>query len=186
MTAYYVLGITMVVGAVVLSAIGLTREGFPPSKGVARGILAGTFVLVLTGEIVLVSTTHKEHPKAEAAEKAAEQAAEESGGKAGGPEGAVQGEGGGKTVRAEEKEFSIKLDKGNTLQAGNYRFQVVNVGKIEHDLEIQGGGLEKKTALIQPGNEAALEADLKPAKYRFYCTVPGHAQSGMDIDVTVR
>ena len=85
-----------------------------------------------------------------------------------------------------EKEFSIKLDKGNTLQAGNYRFQVVNVGKIEHDLEIRGGGLEKKTALIQPGNEAALEADLKPAKYRFYCTVPGHAQSGMDIDVTVR
>jgi uncharacterized cupredoxin-like copper-binding protein len=186
MTAYYVLGIAMVVGAVVLAAIGLTREGFPPSKRVARGILAGTFVLVLAGAVVLVSTTHKEHPKAEAAEKAAEQAAEESGGAAGGPEGAVQGEGGGKTVRAVEKEFSIKLDKGNSLQAGSYRFQVVNEGKIEHNLEIEGNGVEKKTPLIAPGKEAALQAELKPAKYRFYCTVPGHAQSGMDVDVNVR
>ena len=33
MTAYYVLGIAMVVLAVVLSAIGLTRENFPPSRG---------------------------------------------------------------------------------------------------------------------------------------------------------
>ena len=183
MTAYYVLGITMVVGAVVLSAIGLTREGFPPSKGVARGILAGTFVLVLSGATVLIVTTEKEHPKAEAAEKA-ELKAEEAQGE--NPTGAVQGEGGGKSVRADEKEFSIKLDKGNTLQAGSYRFRVVNTGKIEHDLAIEGDGVKEKTALIGPGNEAALEADLKPAKYRFYCTVPGHAQSGMDISVTVQ
>ena len=90
-------------------------------------------------------------------------------------------------MRADEKEFSIKLDRAETrCRPGKYRFQVVNDGKIEHDLEIEGGGVEEKTALIGPGEEAALEADLKPAKYRFYCTVPGHAQSGMDIDVTVR
>jgi uncharacterized cupredoxin-like copper-binding protein len=183
MTAYYVLGIAMVVLAVVLSAIGLTRENFPPSLGVARGIMLGTFVLVLTGAAVLIITTDKEHPKAEAAEKA-ELAAERKAGE--NPEGAVQGEGGGKTVRATEKEFSIDLKGGTTLSAGKYRFQVVNAGKIDHDLEIEGDGVEEKTALIGPGNEAALEADLKPAKYRFYCTVPGHAQSGMDVDVTVR
>ena len=181
MTAYYVLGIAMVVLAVVLSAIGLTRENFPPSQGVARAIMAGTAVLVLTGAVVLITTTEKEHPKAEAAEKAAEEAGEEPPGT-----GAVQGEGGGKTVRAIEKEFSIDLKGGDTLKPGKYRFQVVNAGKIEHDLEIEGGGVEEKTPLIGPGEEAALEADLKPAKYRFYCTVPGHAQSGMDIDVTVR
>ena len=183
MTAYYVLGIAMVVLAVVLSAIGLTRENFPPSKGVARAIIAGTAVLVLTGAVVLIAITEKEHPRAEAAEKA-ELAAEREAGE--NPEGAVQGEGGGKTVRAIEKEFSIDLEGGDTLDAGKYRFEVVNQGKIEHDLEIEGEGVEEKTALIGPGEEAALEADLKPAKYRFYCTVPGHAQSGMDIDVTVR
>ena len=163
--------------AVVLSAIGLTREGFPPSQGVARGIMAGTFVLVLTGALVLITTTEKEHPKAEAAEKAAEEQAEAEGEN---PTGAVQGEGGGKTVRATEKEFSIKLDGGNSLSAGKYRFQAVNAGKIEHDLAIEGDGVKEKTPLIGPGEEAALEADLKPAKYRVYCTVPGHAQSGME------
>ena len=183
MTAYYVLGIAMVVLAVVLSAVGLTRENFPPSKGMARGIMLGTLVLVLTGAAVLISTTHKEHPREEAAEKA-ELAAERQKGE--NPEGAVQGEGGGKTVRAEEKEFSIKLQDGNSLKPGKYRFNVVNAGKIEHDLEIEGGGVEEKTELIGPGDEAALEAKLKAGKYRFYCTVPGHAQSGMDIDVTVR
>jgi len=70
MTGYYVLGIAMVVGALVLSAIGLTRENFPPSRGAARAIIAGTLVLVLAGAVVLLATTHVEHPREEAAEKA--------------------------------------------------------------------------------------------------------------------
>jgi uncharacterized cupredoxin-like copper-binding protein len=183
MTAYYVLGIAMVVLAVVLSAIGLTRENFPPSQGAARGIILGTLVLVLTGAVVLILTTHKEHPREEAAEKA-ELAAERK--KGANPTGAVQGQGGGKTVRATEKEFSINLQGGDTLKPGSYRFQVVNSGTTGHDLEIDGNGVKEKTPLIGPGKEATLEADLKPAKYRFFCTVPGHAQAGMDIDVTVR
>jgi uncharacterized cupredoxin-like copper-binding protein len=183
MTAYYVLGIAMVALAVVLSAIGLTRENFPPSQGAARGIILGTLVLVLTGAVVLITTSHKEHPREEAAEKA-ELAAEREKGE--NPTGAVQGEGGGKTVRATEKEFSITLQGGDTLTPGTYRFQVVNTGKLEHDLEIEGDGVEEKTPLIAPGKEAALQANLKPAKYRFYCTVPGHAQAGMDDEVTVR
>jgi uncharacterized cupredoxin-like copper-binding protein len=182
-TAYYVLGIAMVVLAVVLSAIGLTRENFPPSQGAARGIIVGTLVLVLAGAVVLITTTDKEHPREEAAEKA-ELAAERAKGE--NPTGAVQGEGGGKTVRATEKEFSITLRGGTTLKAGSYRFQVANAGKVEHDLAIDGDGVKEKTALIEPGNEATLEADLKPAKYRFWCTVPGHAQAGMDDEVTVR
>src|SRR3954465_9153937 len=183
MAPYYVLGITMVVGALVLSAIGLTRENFPPSSRVARAIIGGTFLLVLTGAIVLISITDKEHPRAEAAEKA-ELAAEKAKGE--NPEGAVQGQGGGETVRATEKEFSIKLDKGDELGTGKYRFEVINQGKIDHDLAIEGEGGEQKTALIGPGKEASLEADLKAGKYRFYCTVPGHAQSGMEVDVTVK
>ena len=173
----------MVVLALVLSAVGLTRENFPPTKGVARAIIGGTLVLVLVGAGVLLAVTHKEHPREEAAEKA-ELAAEREQGE--NPEGAVEGEGGGKTVRALEDEFSIELEGGNSLDAGSYRFEVVNRGKIEHDLEIQGDGVEEKTALIAPGDEAALEADLKPAEYRFWCTVPGHAESGMDVDVTVK
>jgi uncharacterized cupredoxin-like copper-binding protein len=173
----------MVVLAVVLSAIGLTRENFPPSQGAARGIILGTLVLVLTGAVVLITTTHKEHPREEAAEKA-ELAAERE--KESTPAGAGEGKGGGKTVRATEKEFSIELQGGTTLTPGSYTFQVVNAGQAEHDLAIDGNGVKEKTPLIEPGKEAALEANLKPAKYRFYCTVPGHAEAGMDDEVTVR
>ena len=167
----------MVVLAVVLSAIGLTREGFPPSQGAARAIMAGTLVLVLTGGVVLITTTHKEHPRAEAAEKKAEEEAAKGGEE--GPEAA------GETVRAIEKEFSIALQP-ESPKAGRNSFEVANEGKIPHDLEIEGGGVEEKTPLIDPGKSAKLAADLKPGKYRFYCTVPGHAESGMDVDVTVR
>jgi uncharacterized cupredoxin-like copper-binding protein len=186
MTAYYVLGIAMALGAVVLAAIGLTRENFPPSQGVARGIILGTLVLVLVGAVVLISSTEKEHPRAEAAEKAAEEAAAEGGAEEGGPGGPAKGEPGEKTVRAVEKEFSIELDGGNALDQGSYTFDVVNEGKIGHDLEIEGKGVEEKTPNIDSGQSAKLPADLKPGKYRFYCTVPGHAQSGMEADVTVR
>ena len=171
----------MVVLAVVLSAIGLTRENFPPSLGVARGIIVGTAVLVLTDAVVLITTTHKEHPRAEAAEKAAEKQAEEAAAEGGEP----GGEPGGETARAIENEFSIALQP-KSLKPGKYTFDVVNEGKIPHDLEIEGEGVEEKTPLIDPGKSAKLPADLKPGKYRFYCTVPGHAESGMDVDVAVR
>jgi hypothetical protein len=179
MSAYYVIAIVIAVGAVALSAIGLTREDFPPTARAARAVMGGTLVLVLAGIVALLLTTDTEHPREEAAE-AREKAAEEQG------EGAVQGEGGGATVRTVEDEFSIKLESGDTLKPARYRFVVANRGEIEHDLEIEGEGVEVKTPLIDPGNEVDLEADLKPGKYRFYCTVPGHAQSGMEVEVDVK
>jgi uncharacterized cupredoxin-like copper-binding protein len=179
MTLYYVFGITMVVGAIVLAAIGLTREGFPPTKGLGRAIIGGTLVVVLGGMGVLLVTTDKEHPRQEAAEAAVP-------GEVAKAEGATQGEGGGKTVHAVEKEFSIKLDGGDTVKPGKYRFQVVNKGKIEHDLAVEGNGAEEKTALIPPGSEASLEANLAAGTYKLYCTVPGHEQSGMKLDLSVR
>ena len=180
MSAYYVIAIVIAVGAIVLSAIGLTREDFPPSIRAGRFIMGGTLLLVIAGVIALLATTHVEHPKEEAAEAAEERAAEARG------EGAAQGEGGATTVRTLEDEFSIRLESGTSLKPGKYRFEVANRGQIDHDLAIEGEGTEEKTALIGPGEEASLEADLKPGEYRFYCTVPGHAEQGMEDEVTVR
>ena len=92
-----------------------------------------------------------------------------------------------KTVDVAEKEFSIALAGGNSLDAGKYTFAVRNTGKIEHDLAIEGGGLnETKTKLIAAGQGADLAVDLKPGRYTFYCSVPGHEQAGMKVAVTVR
>jgi uncharacterized cupredoxin-like copper-binding protein len=181
MSAYYVIAIVIAVGAVVLSAIGLTREDFPPSSGATRALIGGAALLVVAGVVALLATTHVEHPREEAAEAAGEKA-----GKAP-AEGAAKGES-GKTVKAEEGEFFIKLESGNQLAPDKYGFNAVNTGKLQHDLAIEGKGLPKepKTPLIDPGKSATLNVDLKPGKYKFICTVPGHEQAGMRVNVTVR
>src|SRR5204863_8808196 len=71
---------------------------------------------------------------------------------------------------------------GYKAKAGKFTFQVKNAGKIPHDLSIKGG---PKTKLIQPGATAQLTATLKAGKYHLYCSVPGHEQAGMKVDVTV-
>jgi uncharacterized cupredoxin-like copper-binding protein len=201
MTGYYVLAGISVAWALGLAAVGLTQKSFPRTGALARGLMAFAVVLALTTVVVLVSVTHVEHPLEDAAAEAKlEQDAEKNQeAKQPGAEREVKqgSEGGGansvkkgaqaqaRTVPVKENEFAIKIDGGNELQAGPYDFQVANDGKIEHDLAIEGGA-EKKTPLIKGGGKADLKVVLKPGKYRFYCTVPGHAQSGMEQDVTVK
>jgi uncharacterized cupredoxin-like copper-binding protein len=88
------------------------------------------------------------------------------------------------SVPVSEVEFKITLPK-TTVAAGSYAFQVKNDGKIEHDLVIQGNGVDEKTPTIQPGNSATLDVDLKPGTYDVYCSIPGHKQAGMDLKLTV-
>jgi uncharacterized cupredoxin-like copper-binding protein len=85
-----------------------------------------------------------------------------------------------KDVKVSETEFKIAMP--STLTAGKHTFEVEDDGKLPHDLAIKGGS---KTKLIQPGGKAELSVTLKAGKYHFYCTVPGHEQAGMKIDVTV-
>ena len=60
-----------------------------------------------------------------------------------------------------------------------------NDGKIEHDLVIEGNGVDEKTPTIEPGKTATLKVDLKPGTYDVYCSIPGHKQAGMDVKLTV-
>ena len=85
------------------------------------------------------------------------------------------------TVQVTETEFKIAL-AGYKAKAGKFTFDVKNAGKIPHDLSIKGG---PKTKLIQPGATAQLVVTLKPGKYHLYCSVPGHEQAGMKVDITL-
>ena len=86
------------------------------------------------------------------------------------------------TVQASETEFKITLSS-TTFKAGPVTFDVKNEGKIEHDLAVKGTSF--KTKLISPGGTARLTVTLKAGTYEVYCTVPGHEQAGMKINITV-
>lgn len=84
-------------------------------------------------------------------------------------------------VKVTETEFQIAL-RGYDAKAGPVTFVVTNKGKIPHDFAVKGG---PKTKLIQSGGTAKLSVTLEPGKQHFYCSVAGHEQAGMKVDVTV-
>ena len=88
------------------------------------------------------------------------------------------------TVTVQETEFKITLPS-KTLKAGSYAFDAKNVGKLPHDLSIQGNGVSAKTPIFNPGQSQTLKVTLKAGKYDFFCSVPGHKQAGMNVEVSV-
>jgi len=180
MAAYYVLGITFVLFAIAITALGLVRDGFPPTRTGGRALMAIAGALSLITFAVLLANTHVEHPREEAKAEAAEKKAEQQP-----PPGEAKQPASGGTVAVSEKEYSIELAEGTTLKPGKVTFDVRNDGKIQHDLAVEDGQ-EKKTPLIDSGKSAELSVDLEPGRYKLYCTVPGHEQLGMKQEVTVR
>jgi uncharacterized cupredoxin-like copper-binding protein len=180
MAVYFVLGSILVAWGLGLAIFGLLRPDFPPDGRAGRMLVVVTVLIVAGTMTALLATTEREHPREEAAAKAAERKAEA------GNKGTTTPGGAAKTVSVSEKEYSIALAGGRNLKTGTYKFAVDNTGKIQHDLAIEGNGVKKtKTPLIDAGKSKSLEVDLKPGKYTFFCTVPGHEQLGMKVEVTV-
>jgi uncharacterized cupredoxin-like copper-binding protein len=86
------------------------------------------------------------------------------------------------TISVSGKEFSFTLSK-KSGRHGTFVFKFRNVGALAHDFKIAG----KKTPLVQPGASAKLTVKItKPGRYRYLCTVPGHAAAGMKGTFVVR
>jgi uncharacterized cupredoxin-like copper-binding protein len=78
-------------------------------------------------------------------------------------------------------EFKFVLSK-RIVPAGTVTFVVANKGKALHDFKIKG----KKTAILAPGRKATLKIVFPKGKYKYLCTVPGHAAAGMRGVFTVK
>ena len=79
-------------------------------------------------------------------------------------------------------EFGYVLSK-KTAPKGLITFTVTNRGAINHDFKIAG----KKTPSLAAGKKAVLKVTItKPGKYRYLCTLPGHATGGMQGFFTVK
>jgi uncharacterized cupredoxin-like copper-binding protein len=63
--------------------------------------------------------------------------------------------------------------------AGRIKIVFVNASTLKHNVNVEHGETELgKTPTISRGT-ASVWVTLKPGKYNFYCSVPGHEDAGM-------
>lgn len=95
-----------------------------------------------------------------------------------------------------ESVVKIEADEGSTLgyvqkevkaKAGQVSIEFTNPQSLSHDVTIESSSGEKvgATELVASGKAVTTISDLKPGKYTFYCSVPGHREAGMEGTLTV-
>jgi plastocyanin len=74
-----------------------------------------------------------------------------------------------------------------TAKAGEVTVNFTNSSPVPHDVEIEdsSGEVVAETEVLSEGSDSTT-ADLKPGKYTFFCSVPGHRQGGMEGTLTVK
>lgn len=79
-----------------------------------------------------------------------------------------------------------------TAPAGNVTVEFTNESPIPHDVVFSepggeaGGEQIGGTDVVSEGSASTELTDLEPAKYQFWCTVPGHLEAGMKGTLTVK
>ncbi len=73
-----------------------------------------------------------------------------------------------------------------TSGAGALEILSLNESPIQHNIAIKdAGGKLTEGDVVGTGGTSTLQASLKPGKYEFLCTVPGHEEGGMKGELTV-
>jgi uncharacterized cupredoxin-like copper-binding protein len=57
---------------------------------------------------------------------------------------------------------------------------------IQHGIAVEGNGVDKDGAIVQPGKTSTLTVSLKAGKYEYYCPFDGHKAQGMTGTLTVK
>jgi mono/diheme cytochrome c family protein len=103
--------------------------------------------------------------------------------------------GSGKTAVAKGGKLVIDADPSGALAftaskatapPGPLELIMKNLASIQHNIALQGGGVNVKGPVVGKGGSSKVSAKLKPGSYTFLCTVPGHAAGGMKGTLTVK
>jgi len=73
-----------------------------------------------------------------------------------------------------------------TAQPGQVTIKSQNKASIDHDISIEGNGVNEQGQVVKDGGTSEVQVDLKPGEYTFYCSVPGHREGGMEGKLTVK
>lgn len=70
--------------------------------------------------------------------------------------------------------------------AGQITINSQNDSSVDHDIALEGNGVNEKGEIVKDGGTSTLQADVQPGEYTFFCTVPGHREGGMEGKLTVK
>ena len=189
-TAFYVVGVALVVIALIVSVIGLRNERFPGSRlalAAGAGLLIVLVAATTTSAVINAREEQKEHNEEAAAEaEATETEAEEAGESPKELEQQGTAEGGAALDLSAPEDGTLAFDTDALdATAGPVTISFDNPAAIEHDVALESGGEEiAKSDLVSEGT-TEVTADLEPGEYSFYCSVPGHREGGMEGTLTV-
>jgi uncharacterized cupredoxin-like copper-binding protein len=172
---FYVAGGLLVAWALLLSlVIGARRSDFPADIGQQRGVIAITAILVIAAVSMAVATSGGSTSKAAASTQTS--TAGESAG--------TPAKGSLKLATNAEGQLSYDT-KQLSAKAGTVTIALANSSPVEHNVTIAEGTKVLGATPTFTGGSKAVTLKLKPGKYTFYCSVPGHRQAGMEGTLTV-
>jgi plastocyanin len=73
-----------------------------------------------------------------------------------------------------------------TAKPGAVTIESKNDSSINHDISIEGNGVDEHGQIVKDGGVSTVKVTLKPGNYTFYCSVPGHREGGMEGKLTVK
>ncbi|HET7484070.1 MAG TPA: plastocyanin/azurin family copper-binding protein [Solirubrobacterales bacterium] len=188
---FYVCGAALAVSAVAVSFIGLRVKSFP---GRAAPLVALWFVALVGASTTFAILHAKDEQDAKAAELS-EAGEEAERAESGAPVEAEEKEeapkpntqGAATTLQLSASPTQIAFDTTKlSAQAGKITIDFNNPSALEHDVAIEQNGKQIAISETIAKSKTSVSADLEPGTYTFLCTVPGHAEAGMEGTLTVQ
>ena len=98
-------------------------------------------------------------------------------------------------AKEEGGKLAIPADPGGALayqfgsaeaQPGSVEIDSENKSSVDHNIAIEGSGVNEEGEVVKDGGVSKVTADLKAGEYTFFCSVPGHREGGMEGKLTVK
>jgi plastocyanin len=187
---FYIAGGILVVWAFTLSlGIGMRRPNFPGSVAGQRAIVAVTTVLVLAALSTAVLTASPPAKSAVPAAHTQELAPVPTVPSTTSSSAAAEPSTPAAPPAKPSHSLKLAANPGGLLkyntkelyaQAGTVTITMANMSPLEHNVTVAEGSKVLGATPTFKGGTRTLTLKLKPGKYVFYCSVPGHRAAGME------
>jgi plastocyanin len=190
---FYVCGGALAVSAVLVSFAGLRIKSFPGKAAplVALGFIA---LIVTTTTFAVLHAQDEEEAKAAELSSANEEITKEEAApveaeseKAPAPKPVPAAKGPGGTLQLAASPTDLAFDKTSlTSKPGKVTIDFENPSALEHNVAIEQNGKEIAVSETLAKGKTSVSADLAPGTYTYLCTIPGHAEAGMEGTLVVK